>query len=498
MNGVMVKGWCPGALRPMESGDGLIVRLKIIGGIVDVRLAQEIARWARCWGNGQIDLSGRANLQLRGVSPRSLPLLQDALAAAGLLDSDERGEAVRNVISSPLAGLDPDAVLDVRPIARALEQRLASDSASHDLPGKFGFSIDDGGLLGLDGVSRDICFQGRQAAYGPCFDIYLAGAPDDRLGPCRPDELPDAALAIIAVFITERSRQNGGIRRMSDLVAAHRNRREVNELLDGCHRPLTVMAGEGLPCSAGGGGPGEGVDGGSAPAMTVSSDRASTGAVRLPRTLGAAEIGQAAGLAHVRVPRAVGRMARPDAFLGVHPLGSAAFVGIGLPFGRIAAGDWEGLARKAAEHGARELRLTPWRTVLAPVPSLQLAQRLSGGLDKDPFILDSADPRCRIAACPGAPDCLHATTPVRGDAAILAMSFAGATGSGTLLHVSGCAKGCAHPRAAPMTLVGRSGRYDLVLDGTPSAPAIRQNLTVDEAGEEIRQAMAHQMDRRTA
>lgn len=430
----MIKGWCPGALRPMESGDGLIVRLKITGGIVDVRLAAEIARWSRCWGNGQIDLSARANLQLRGVSPQSLPLLLDALAAAGLLDGDERGEAVRNVISSPLAGLDPDAVLDVRPIARALEQRLASDTASHDLPGKFGFAIDDGGLLGLDGVSADICFQARQAAYGPCFDIYLAGAPDDRFGPCRPDELPDAALAIIAVFLTARARQNGGIRRMSDLVTA----------------------------------------------------------------LGAEEIGRAAGLAHVCLSGPVWHPARPAALLGVHPLGSAAFVGIGLPFGRIAAEDLASVAREAAEHGARELRLTPWRTMLVPVPSIQLAQGLSGELAKDSFILDSADPRCRIAACPGAPDCLHATTPVRGDAAVLAMSLAGAPGSGTLLHVSGCAKGCAHPRAAPMTLVGRSGRYDLVLDGTPSAPAIRQNLTVDEAGEAIRQAMAHQMDRRTA
>jgi precorrin-3B synthase len=498
VNGAMIKGWCPGALRPMESGDGLIVRLKITGGIVDIRLALEIARWSRCWGNGQIDLSARANLQLRGVSPQSLPLLQDALAAAGLLDGDERGEAVRNVISSPLGGLDPNAVLDVRPVARALEQRLASDTASHDLPGKFGFAIDDGGLLGLDGVSADICFQARQAAYGPCFDIYLAGAPDVRLGPCRPDALPDTACAIITVFLKARAQQSADIRRMSDLVAAPGKRCEISDPLDGCHRPPAVMAGEGPPSPAGGVVPAEGVDGGPAPAMTVSSERACIGAVSLPRSLGAEEIGQAAGLAHVRLRPSDAHVARPAALLGVHPLGSAAFVGIGLPFGRIAAEDLASVAREAAEHGARELRLTPWRTMLAPVPSIQLAQGLSGELAKDSFILDSADPRCRIAACPGAPDCLHATTPVRSDAAILAKQITGAPGSGTLLHVSGCAKGCAHPRAAQMTLVGRSGRYDLVLDGTPSAPAIRRNLTVDEAGEAIRQAMAHQMDRRTA
>ena len=81
MSGAHRKGWCPGALRPMESGDGLIVRLKITGGEVSAELASALAQWAEDFGNGQIDLTSRANLQLRGVSEKTLPGLQDALDA---------------------------------------------------------------------------------------------------------------------------------------------------------------------------------------------------------------------------------------------------------------------------------------------------------------------------------------------------------------------------------------------------------------------------------
>ena len=84
-----------------------------------------------------------------GLSLQHLSALHDALAEAELLDDSETGEATRNVVSSPLAGLDPVAVLDIRPIAKSLERHLAYHASLHTLPDKFGFAIDDGGLLGL-------------------------------------------------------------------------------------------------------------------------------------------------------------------------------------------------------------------------------------------------------------------------------------------------------------------------------------------------------------
>jgi precorrin-3B synthase len=173
-------------------------------------------------------------------------------------------------------------------------------------------------------------------------------------------------------------------------------------------------------------------------------------------------------------------------------LGTAAVVGVGLPFGRIAAEDLVQLASIAAANGARDLHLTPWRAILVPVPTLPAAHAVAAGLraaglPASSFILDPADPLRRIAACPGAPACGRGTTPVRSDAARLAADvIADAPGSGIRLHVSGCEKGCAHPARAEITLVGRNGRYDLVRDGIASDPPALRNLTPQQAAEHLK------------
>ena len=115
-----VKGWCPGALRPMLSGDGLIVRIRPFCGAFGLEQARGLADLARRLGNGHIDLTRRANLQLRGLLDEHLPELHAELGKLGLLDPDAETEATRNLMVAPLAGLDPAESLDVRPIARAI------------------------------------------------------------------------------------------------------------------------------------------------------------------------------------------------------------------------------------------------------------------------------------------------------------------------------------------------------------------------------------------
>ena len=80
------KGWCPSSLRPMESGDGYIVRIKPAFGRVTRAQLEKIAHLADQFGNGIIELTNRANLQLRGVSMVDHPALIDALVLAGLVD----------------------------------------------------------------------------------------------------------------------------------------------------------------------------------------------------------------------------------------------------------------------------------------------------------------------------------------------------------------------------------------------------------------------------
>ena len=134
------KGWCPGALRPMETGDGLLVRVRPRAGSFSLEAMTAIADTAARFGSSQIDLTNRANLQLRGLSSETFADAIAALSAAGVLDETAAIEAVRNVIVDPLSGLDPQRV-DVGPLAAALEHRLAVKTDLHALPGKFGISL---------------------------------------------------------------------------------------------------------------------------------------------------------------------------------------------------------------------------------------------------------------------------------------------------------------------------------------------------------------------
>jgi precorrin-3B synthase len=77
---------------------------------------------------------------------------------------------------------------------------------------------------------------------------------------------------------------------------------------------------------------------------------------------------------------------------------------------------------------------------------------------------------------------------VHADAGMLMAELGAAPGSGVVLHIAGCEKGCAHPRPAALTLVARAGRYDLVRHGVASdAPALC-GLTVAQAARHVRQS----------
>jgi precorrin-3B synthase len=69
----------------------------------------------------------------------------------------------------------------------------------------------------------------------------------------------------------------------------------------------------------------------------------------------------------------------------------------------------------------------------------------------------------RVAACPGAPACAHGARPVRDEATYWAQMLP--KGDGVVLHVSGCAKGCARPATTAVTFTATAAGYDLVLAG---------------------------------
>ncbi|TRW96542.1 precorrin-3B synthase [Paracoccus sp. M683] len=144
----VVKGWCPGALQPMESGDGWVVRVRPRGGRLSMAQAAGIAQAAEHHGNGLIDLTGRANLQLRGVTPAThAPLITD-LRRLDLIDADIATETRRNIIVTPFADIETDR------LATTLEAALAVSTLT--LPAKFGFAVDTGPAPVLTQTPADI------------------------------------------------------------------------------------------------------------------------------------------------------------------------------------------------------------------------------------------------------------------------------------------------------------------------------------------------------
>lgn len=130
---------CPGILKPFSAEDGAIIRLRIPGGRIRVDV---LARLAELSPARFVSLTSRGNLQLRAL-PEPVPTrLIEAVAATGLVPSSTH-ERVRNIICSPLTGLD-GGLADLRPLVAKLDRRLCAETELADLPGRMLFALDDG------------------------------------------------------------------------------------------------------------------------------------------------------------------------------------------------------------------------------------------------------------------------------------------------------------------------------------------------------------------
>jgi precorrin-3B synthase len=133
---------CPGVLRPHFAEDGAVVRLRIPGGRTTGLVLAEISRLSSRYGNGEIQLTTRASLQIRGLSDPVPPAFVKAIGALGLLPSTTH-ERARNVVASPLTGLHGGRA-DLRAMISALDRAILSAPALADLSGRFLFALDDG------------------------------------------------------------------------------------------------------------------------------------------------------------------------------------------------------------------------------------------------------------------------------------------------------------------------------------------------------------------
>ena len=368
MSAARIRGWCPGAHRPMASGDGLVVRVRPPLGEITPDQARGLADLVDRHGNGIVELTSRANLQIRGVTAAAHENVIAGLAGLCLLDPDPATEARRNIVIDPFR---PSDIADRQTRIAACLAEALQDADLAGLPSKFGFVVDAGRWRRLDGVSGDIRVEGS----GDDLIVRADGCATGHLTRSAEDAVK-MSMGLARWFLA-----SGG-------VAADGRGRMARHLATGVMPPPDLMGDH---------------------APTPSSDPPRPGA-------------DSGGLC------------------------------VAAAFGQLEAEALRALARA----GARILRITPWRMVFLPgIDSLDHVAD-TGGLLTDPD-----DPLLRVTACTGAPGCPQASVETRA----LARHLATTLPKDKTLHVSGCAKGCAHPAPADLTLVGRNGRFDLIRRG---------------------------------
>lgn len=188
------QGWCPGAYRPMQAGDGLIVRIRPRLARLTLAQALGLCETARRFGSGILELTSRANLQLRGVPASRHEQVLAALAELDLVDPDAALESRPQVMVTPLWDAGDDS------------QRLASELAARlrelpPLPAKFGFAVDAGPAPVLAEASADVRIErGRSGGLIVRADGAGAGIP------VPPSSAIEAALALAAWFAMTATR----------------------------------------------------------------------------------------------------------------------------------------------------------------------------------------------------------------------------------------------------------------------------------------------------
>ncbi|WP_145498535.1 cobalamin biosynthesis protein CobG [Streptomyces sp. CFMR 7] len=382
---------CPGTLRLHRADDGALARVRIPGGVLDPGRADALLVAAERFGDGELHLTSRGNVQLRGLGTECGGGLAALLTDAGLLPSAAH-ERARNIVASPLAGLDGSPSL--AGWLAELDRLVCGSPAAAALSGRFLFALDAGGG-DVDALGADVTL----IAEGP--DALLRiGAEDEVFRLPSSDAAPRAALRAAEAFLraahstAATASQDSGASR--GLAPQHSAAWRVKDLPDDVRTELVRS------------------------------------------------IGATAGPA-VHRPRPRPRKAAAPA---PGPVGATAAVSVDVPLGRLTPAQWRLLTETARRYGG-ELRLTPWRGIVVPGPfPRQEAAEALRALSGAGLITTADSPWTGVGACIGHPGCAKSLADVRAEAGAAVAAEAGAAVGrpGRLpVYWSGCERRCGHP-----------------------------------------------------
>ncbi|MER7579243.1 cobalamin biosynthesis protein CobG [Kitasatospora sp. NPDC097691] len=431
---------CPGALRLHQADDGALARIRLPGGLLTDRQALALAEAAEALGDGELETTSRGNVQLRGLAPQCATDLAERLRAVGLLPSDTH-ERVRNIVASPLAGLDAVPGADVQAWVRELDARLCASDWAAGLSGKFLFALDDGrgDVAALD---ADVTLIAGSGAPGS----GAAGSGEAAAGTAGAGA---AAAGRPAVLRLGRSSHGHPVEAGQ----------EVTAVLDAARSFLTSLRAGGRKAWH----------------LREVPDLLPAGSVPLPDFAGAAPA------------------------VGAHPGG----LSVGLRFGRASAAQWRALVA-AATAAAGELRLTPWRGAVVPGASVDLLPGLAeAGFRTGPgspweratactglpgCAKSLADVRSDAArALDSDPRSASGDAVRSADAGGIRSADADAVRDALPVHWSGCERRCGHPAGRWVDVLATGHGYRVTVNGPAAAPMAAE-VTNEQMAEAVAEA----------
>ena len=393
--------------------DSFMLRMRVPGGSLRADQLRGLATIAESWGPDRLDLTTRANVQIRELAPKNIVNVLNAVQRLGMRSHGSGADNIRNVTASPISGFDPQSLINVQPFADALQNYISNARDLFGLPRKFNIAIDDGGRISALADTNDIGFvavavqEGRAVPAGVYFRVLLCGITGHKqfASDCglllRPDQLVAVAAAMVRVFAEHGDRTDRKKARLKYLV----DRWGVAKFLEETERKLAF------------------------PVLHVDA------AECLPRG---------------PIDRAGHLGAHPQLQPDLH------YLGICVPVGWLPVAQARALAEIADRFGSGELRLTVWQNLLIPniagasLAAAQDAVRAAG--------LDSTAGRVLsgTVACTGSRGCRFAATDTKGHAVELARSLDAAfvLTQPVNLHVTGCSNSCAQHYIGDIGLMG--------------------------------------------
>ena len=223
-----VDGGRTAALEPHELDDEFfMLRVRIDGGAVDAAQLRVLAEISTRYARGTADVTDRQNIQYHWVRVEDVPVIWRLLDAVGLSTTEACGDTPRVVLGSPLAGIDPDEIVDGTQAIAEIGKRFVGDPDLANLPRKFKSAISGSPHQDVAHEIHDIAFVGVvHPQHGPGFDLWVGGglstAPHlaQRLGAwVSLAEVPDVWHAVIRLFRDYGYRRLRSRARLKYLVA---------------------------------------------------------------------------------------------------------------------------------------------------------------------------------------------------------------------------------------------------------------------------------------